>query len=266
MTADTSVNRTCRNTVVVLITGGKDSGDSTYTGQPQRRDDRELVPERHGQRHDQARADRRRRREAGCGGRGTAADDCHQQRRVLSEGHHRERGHVRDQPGGPARFRARGGLRRRQVQRVRAREPGHRECEPRGSVVEHPAARWSNTDITADVRRSAPAAAQQLHGHGRLLAAGVRWRRARVPDLHAGNRLDEADWLEVRRRTARGCGPISTAGRLWQAWLGPCRIPNTRNIYTYLPDGSGGGSVVAFSTANAASLATHLGRHGRDVA
>ncbi len=47
MTADTAANRTCRNTVVVLITAGKDSGDSTYTGQPQRRDDRELVPERH---------------------------------------------------------------------------------------------------------------------------------------------------------------------------------------------------------------------------
>jgi Tfp pilus tip-associated adhesin PilY1 len=35
--------------------------------------------------------------------------------------------------------------------------------------------------------------------------------------------------------------------------------PATRNIYTYLPDGSGGGSVVAFSTANAAALTTALG-------
>ena len=66
--------------------------------QPQRRDDREHVPERHGQRHDQARADRRRRCEA-CGGRrGTAPVDCHQQRRVLSECHHRQRGDGRDQP------------------------------------------------------------------------------------------------------------------------------------------------------------------------
>ena len=31
MAADTAANRTCRNTVVVLITGGKDSGDATYT-------------------------------------------------------------------------------------------------------------------------------------------------------------------------------------------------------------------------------------------
>ena len=31
MAADTAANRTCRNTVVVLITGGKDSGDAAYT-------------------------------------------------------------------------------------------------------------------------------------------------------------------------------------------------------------------------------------------
>ena len=34
--------------------------------------------------------------------------------------------------------------------------------------------------------------------------------------------------------------------------------PNTRNIYTYVPDGSGGGSMMAFTTANASTLATHL--------
>jgi hypothetical protein len=35
--------------------------------------------------------------------------------------------------------------------------------------------------------------------------------------------------------------------------------PDTRNIYTFIPNGSGGGSVVAFSTANAMVLAAHLG-------
>ena len=34
--------------------------------------------------------------------------------------------------------------------------------------------------------------------------------------------------------------------------------PNNRNIYTYIPNGSGGGSVVSFTTANAATLAPHL--------
>ena len=35
--------------------------------------------------------------------------------------------------------------------------------------------------------------------------------------------------------------------------------PDSRNIYTYVPNGSGGGSVVPFTTANAALLAAHMG-------
>jgi PilY1 beta-propeller domain len=35
--------------------------------------------------------------------------------------------------------------------------------------------------------------------------------------------------------------------------------PNSRNIYTYIPSGSGGGSVVAFTTANVALLSPHMG-------
>ena len=40
--------------------------------------------------------------------------------------------------------------------------------------------------------------------------------------------------------------------------------PDSRNIYTYIPDGSGGGSVVAFTAANAALIQPHLG--GADAA
>ena len=40
--------------------------------------------------------------------------------------------------------------------------------------------------------------------------------------------------------------------------------PDSRNIYTYIPDGAGGGSMVAFTTANAATIAPHLG--GADAA
>ena len=31
MTADTAANRACRNTVVILITSGKDDGNAAYT-------------------------------------------------------------------------------------------------------------------------------------------------------------------------------------------------------------------------------------------
>ena len=43
---------------------------------------------------------------------------------------------------------------------------------------------------------------------------------------------------------------------------GKARIPadpNTRNIYTFIPNGSGGGSVVPFTVANAATLAPIMG-------
>ena len=41
--------------------------------------------------------------------------------------------------------------------------------------------------------------------------------------------------------------------------------PNTRNIFTYIPDGAGGGSVVPFTVANAATLTPHMGM-GADTA
>ena len=60
---------------------------------------------------------------------------------------------------------------------------------------------------------------------------------------------------------------INDGTRLWpdldgRPWLaGLARVPadpNTRNIYTYIPNGAGGGSVVAFTTANASTLEPHL--------
>jgi hypothetical protein len=60
---------------------------------------------------------------------------------------------------------------------------------------------------------------------------------------------------------------VSDMTRLWRdldgrpTLAGMARTPadaNARNIYTFIPDGSGGGSVVAFSTANAALLTPHM--------
>jgi hypothetical protein len=60
---------------------------------------------------------------------------------------------------------------------------------------------------------------------------------------------------------------VNDGTRLWPdldgrpSLAGQARVPadaNSRNIYTFVPNGSGGGSVVAFTTANAATLAPHL--------
>ena len=68
---------------------------------------------------------------------------------------------------------------------------------------------------------------------------------------------------------------VNDGTRLWPdldgraAMAGKARIPldpDTRNIYTYIPDGSGGGSVVPFNLANAATLATHMGTSATTMA
>lgn len=61
---------------------------------------------------------------------------------------------------------------------------------------------------------------------------------------------------------------VKDSTRLWPdldgrpSLAGQARVPadpNTRNIYTYIPDGAGRGAVTAFTTANAAALAPHMG-------
>ena len=61
---------------------------------------------------------------------------------------------------------------------------------------------------------------------------------------------------------------VNDGTRLWPdldgrpSYAGKARTPSnpdTRNIYTYIPDGSGGGSMVPFDLAHAATLQTHLG-------
>jgi len=66
---------------------------------------------------------------------------------------------------------------------------------------------------------------------------------------------------------ASGYKFVNDGTKLWPdldgrpSLAGQARTPlsaASRNIYTYVPDGSGGGSVVAFTTANAATLAAHM--------
>ena len=130
MTADTAANRTCRNTIVVLITGGKDSGDAAYTAAHNAATTATSFLSVTGERRHQARADRGRRGQAGGRRRGVAPDDRHQQRRRLSQCHDRVR---RDRGGRlrrAARLRAVGRLRHRHGERVHAGQPDRRHGQP----------------------------------------------------------------------------------------------------------------------------------------
>jgi hypothetical protein len=68
---------------------------------------------------------------------------------------------------------------------------------------------------------------------------------------------------------------VNDGTRLWPdldgrpAMAGKARIPldpNVRNIYTFIPNGSGGGSVIPFTTANAAVLSPHMGTNATTAA
>ncbi len=66
---------------------------------------------------------------------------------------------------------------------------------------------------------------------------------------------------------ANGWKFVNDGTKLWPdldgrpALAGQARVPadpNARNIYTFIPDGSGGGSMVAFTTTNEATLRSHM--------
>ncbi len=68
---------------------------------------------------------------------------------------------------------------------------------------------------------------------------------------------------------------VNDGTRLWPdldgrpSMAGKARIPldpNTRNIYTYIPTGGGGGSMIPFTTANAAVLSPHMGTNATTAA
>ena len=190
-----------------------------------------------------------------------APECCHQQRRRLPQRDHRGRRDRRDRLRGAAGLRA--------VRRLRTR-PRRASSPPVSPVVgtvnlkkaqrTSTGAALPNTDITWRARGGRhPAAAQQRDADRRLHAAGIRRRAC----------ARSAPSSRSPTRPSPPAGSSSNDGtRLWPdldgrpSMAGKARIPldpNTRNIYTYIPDGSGGGSMVAFTPANASTLAPHMG-------
>ena len=94
-----------------------------------------------------------------------------------------------------------------------------------------------------------------------LITAGFTMRVRRTYPRLCGvqSRIRPSRPAGSSRPTARRSGPISTAGRRSRGWLDRRADPNSRNIYTYIPSGSGAGSMVAFTTANVALLTPHMG-------
>ena len=155
-------------------------------------------------------------------------------------------------------------LRHRREPANSAGQPDRRHGESRRNGAQRqPARAAAEHRRHRQSRRAAAAAAQQHAADGRLLAAGLRRRAASLPRLSAGAGQHQADRLEVRQRRHASCGRTSTAGPTWPGRPACPADPNARNIYTFIPDGCGGGSVVAFTTANEATLRAHMNIVGR---
>ena len=153
-------------------------------------------------------------------------------------------------------------LRQRREQRVRFGQPDRRDREPRRGV-------GSRRVLAAEHRRrrASPAGSALPQRSNMMLTAGFA-----LPGFDAccwafrvyrpGARQHQADRMEVRQ----GRHPAVAGPRRTSALAGKARVPadpNARNIYTFIPDGSGGGTMVAFTTANETTLRSHMNIRGR---
>lgn len=256
MAADTVTNRSCRNTVVVLITSGKDDGSAAYKSA----NDAAAVASTF---------------QSVTGGGVTkpvpvhvvavkpaAADEASLQAIATnSRGVYRNATSASD-IAAAINYAVQSGFRRAEefntfttseflpvspvvgtVNLVNARSAS-------GSVL-------PNTDITSN-----PGNQPLKQRSNVLLSAGFS-----LPGFDGVLRAFRTYVPETDATAPTGWKFVKDGTKLWPdldgrpALAGAARVPadpSTRNIYTFIPNGSGGGSVVAFTTANLAALAPHL--------
>jgi hypothetical protein len=257
MTNDTAANRTCRNTIVVLITGGKDSGDAAYSASHNAATTASTFAS------------------VTAGGvtkrvpivvvavKPAAADVASLQAIATNSGGTYRNVSTAFEVTAAVDF---------AVQQAFARAADFdsgtlSEFTPVSPIVgtvnlkngrDASGAALPNTDITAN-----PGGQALPQRSNFLLTAGFT-----LPGFDGALRAFRTYQPVVDGTKPTGWKFVNDGTRLWPdldgrpSLAGKARIPldpNTRNIYTYIPDGSGGGSVVPFTLANAATLGTHMG-------
>jgi hypothetical protein len=257
MTADTSVNRTCRNTVVVLITSGKDSGDSSYLAS------HNVATTASTFLSVTASGTTKRVPIVVLGVKPAAADESQLQTIAAnSGGFYRSVTTVADVTAAINRAVQLGFARA-----VDFDSGSASEFVPVSPVIgsvnlegasDATGISLVNTDITA------VSGGQQLPQRSNfMVTAGFS-----LPGFAGSIRAFRTYKPETDSTKPTGWKFTKDGTRLWPdldgrpSLAGMARTvadPSSRNIYTYLPHGSGGGSVVAFTTGNAVSLSPHLG-------
>ena len=256
MGADTVANRACRNTVVVLITGGKDDGNATYNSGP-----------------DPATTAAQFMTVTGggvtkrvpihvIGVRPAAADEAEMQSIASASGGRYTKATNAAAVASAINYALQSGF-ARAADFDLSRATEYLPVSPIVGTVNLENAKDSNgnslpnTDIVSSSSQPLPQRSNMLITAGFAMPGFDGRIRAYRSYKPVADSTKPTGWKFVNDATA-----------LWPdldgrpALKGLARTPadpNSRNIYTYLPNGSGGGSVVAFTTANAAQLSAHMG-------
>ena len=257
MTADTAANRPCRNTVVVLITSGKDDGNAAYNAahNPATTAATFLSVTASGVTHripihvlaiNPAAADEAELQSIATSSAGRYQKVTHAAEITRSINYAVQQGFARSSD----------------FDSSKASE--YLPVSPIVGTVNLVNAKDSignslpNTEITAD-----PGGQDLPQRSNVLITAGFS-----LPGFDGRLRAFRAYKPETDSTKPTGWKFVGDNTKLWRDLDGRPTLaglartpadPNSRNIYTYVPDGSGGGSVVAFTTANAATLTAHMG-------
>ena len=257
MAGDTAANRSCRNTVVVLITGGKDSGDTSYSASHDAASTASSFMSVTGGgvtkrvpivviavKPDAAAVAPLRTIATNSGGQfftaTTAFDVTAAVDRAVQQGFSRA-----------ADFDTSTASEFNPVSPIVATVNLTNGKDANGSSL-------PNTDITAN-----PGGQPLQQRSNFLLTAGFT-----LPGFDGVLRAFRTYKPVVDSTKPTGWKFVNDGTRLWPdldgrpSTAGTARTPldpNTRNIYTFIPNGSGGGSVIPFTVANAATLGPVMG-------
>ena len=257
MAADTAANRTCRNTVVVLITGGKDSGDAAYTAANNTATTATsfLSVTGGGVTH--------RMPIVVVGVKPNAADVASLQTIATNSGGVYRGATTASDVTAAVDYAVQLGF-SRSVEFDAGTASEFLPVSPIVGTVNLKNARDAagaalpNTDINSN-----PGGLHLPQRSNMLLTGGFV-----LPGFDGALRAFRTYKPVADATKPTGWKFVNDGTRLWPdldgrpALAGKARIPldpNTRNIYTYIPDGTGGGSLVAFTAANATALGTAMG-------
>ena len=257
MAGDSAANRSCRNTVVVLITGGKNDGDATYLGA----NDASAIAASFMSVASSGVTKRVPIHVIGV--RPPAADEAPLQAIASASGGVYRQATTAAEVAAAINYAVQAGFARAadfdtgQTSEFLPVSPvvGTVNLE---NALSATGTALSNTDVHA-----VPGGQHLPQRSNIMISAGFT-----LPGFDGAMRAFRTYRPVADGTTPSGWKFVSDGTRLWPdldgrpALAGLARAPAdaaTRNIYTFIPNGSGGGSVVAFSTANAATLAPHMG-------